>query len=142
MNYLFLPILYKKLNSLYIKQKQNKKGDKMNLFIAKEALIYIGAPLLKTIITEIVKSTTTNENLIQIKTKFHNYLNELTGSTVNKFDDIIVSAIFDIIIDSEVSKSLCFSLLDLIQSWVSNSATQWDDKLVSPIIDELKKINI
>lgn len=114
----------------------------MNLFIAKEALIYIGAPLLKTIITEIVKSTTTNENLIQIKTKFHNYLNELTGSTVNKFDDIIVSAIFDIIIDSEVSKSLCFSLLDLIQSWVSNSATQWDDKLVSPIIDELKKINI
>ena len=45
----------------------------MSLFIAKEALHYIGAPIVKSVINEIIKSTTEDNNLVDIKNKFHNY---------------------------------------------------------------------
>lgn len=111
----------------------------MSLIIAKDALLYIGAPMLKSIITEIIKSNTTDEELQKIKSKFLVYLTELTSKTENKIDDVIVLGVFDFIVNSEQSKEIKNNIIDLIKGWVSNTSTKWDDTLINPILDELKK---
>jgi hypothetical protein len=109
------------------------KGEQM-ISIAKKMLINMALPVFIEIVEDLIKSGEVTGVLSGVKTKAVACIMAITGETHFSLDDMLAEKIISYLETSDASSTVASELMDCVNLWVVSSETDWDDKIVLPIM--------
>lgn len=104
----------------------------MNKF--KSIMIDMAIPLVVDIITDII----TPEGVVKFRNNMLAKIESFTSKTANTIDDSVVKSFVGTFLFT--SGPLLDSIFDMIEAYVKDSETKYDDNIISPIIVNLRKV--
>jgi hypothetical protein len=108
--------------------------------IPTATIIYIATPFIESIIKDIAEKNLTVGHLNDIKNRLYAFAASYTGKTVNTVDDEVVAKIILILTTPALYQGYGDKLLDILEDWISSSATRWDDILLQPVITIFRQV--
>jgi len=108
-------------------------------FGTKTALMLM-QPVVMAIIEDIIKSGTIPERLLQLKGEVIGGILALAGKSSFSWDDKLAKMIVDHMLSGGVVDELTEVLLKNAEIWVQASESKWDDKIITPFIQQFREV--
>ena len=93
-------------------------------------------PLLVKVVKDMLKST----DVTGMREKLTSLLLDLASKTSTSVDDDLVTSLVPLLFSDENIDEFAKKVIPVLQEFVKNTQTQWDDEIILPILDTINEI--